>query len=60
MAFLEKMLRDGDITQRGVDRCLKLAWTLADLEAYDQPDLDHVARAVAMRTAGEISVLEVG
>lgn len=49
MAFLAELLRTGEITQRGVDRCLKLAWTLADLECAQRPDIDHVARAVQMR-----------
>lgn len=53
MAYLSSLLRTGSITQRGVDRSLKVAWTLADLEGVAQPDIDHVARAVDMRTAPE-------
>ena len=49
MAMLGGALAQGDITQRGVDRSLKLAWTLADLEGAPQPDLDHVARAMELR-----------
>ena len=49
MALLESCLSEGTITQRGADKCLKLAWTLADLEQADQPDIDHVYRAVDMR-----------
>lgn len=49
MALLESHLAEGTITQRGVDKCLKLAWTLADLERVDQPDIDHAYRAVDMR-----------
>lgn len=51
MAFLETELALGELTQRGVDRCLKLAWTLADLEGVDVPDIDHVDRAMALRTS---------
>ncbi|WP_085958186.1 YifB family Mg chelatase-like AAA ATPase [Corynebacterium fournieri] len=51
MALLQSHLVDGVITQRGVDKCLKLAWTLADLEQEDQPDIDHAYRAVQMRAA---------
>ena len=49
MAMLGNSLANGEITQRGVDRSLKVAWTLADLEGAVQPDLDHVARAMELR-----------
>ncbi|WP_257182599.1 YifB family Mg chelatase-like AAA ATPase [Corynebacterium cystitidis] len=49
MALLGAYLAGGDLTQRGVDKTMKLAWTLADLEGADQPDLDHVARAAELR-----------
>lgn len=49
MAMLGALLSDGDLTQRGVDRCLKLAWTLADLDGETDPDLGHVARALELR-----------
>lgn len=49
MAMLGALLSDGDLTQRGVDRCLKLAWTLADLDGDASPDLGHVARALELR-----------
>ena len=49
MALLESSLSEGTITQRGADKCLKLAWTLADLEQADQPDIDHAYRALDLR-----------
>lgn len=49
MAMLESYLAHGDVTQRGVDRALKLAWTLADLDCVAAPTLDHVARALELR-----------
>ncbi|AKK06229.1 Mg chelatase-related protein [Corynebacterium mustelae] len=49
MAIMESYLAHGDITQRGVDRALKLAWTLADLDRVVSPTLDHVARALELR-----------
>lgn len=49
MALIEVHLAVGDITQRGVDRALRLAWTICDLEGGNQPDLDHVARALELR-----------
>lgn len=48
MALLEAFLAEGSVSQRGVDRTLRLAWTLADLEEDDRPGLDHVHRAVAL------------
>ncbi|QGU04905.1 YifB family Mg chelatase-like AAA ATPase [Corynebacterium comes] len=49
MAMLGALLSDGGLTQRGVDRSLKLAWTLADLDGAVSPDLGHVARALDLR-----------
>ena len=49
MALLGALLAQGEITQRGVDRSLKLAWTLADLAGAPRPDLAHVARAAELR-----------
>lgn len=49
MAMLGALLAEGELTQRGVDRCLKLAWTLTDLEGAASPDLGHVARALDLR-----------
>ncbi|MCS5479254.1 YifB family Mg chelatase-like AAA ATPase [Corynebacterium sp. YIM 101645] len=49
MAMLGTLLAEGELTQRGVDRCLKLAWTLTDLEGAGSPDLGHVARALDLR-----------
>ncbi|MDO5511460.1 YifB family Mg chelatase-like AAA ATPase [Corynebacterium sp.] len=49
MATLGSLLSTGDITQRGVDRALKLAWTLADLDGVSRPDLGHVLRAAELR-----------
>lgn len=50
MAYLGALLSTGDISQRGVDRAIKVAWTLADLESASVPSFDHVARAVELRT----------
>ncbi|WP_115686258.1 YifB family Mg chelatase-like AAA ATPase [Corynebacterium senegalense] len=50
MALVGAYLADGTLTQRGVDRVLRLAWTLADLDEQARPNLDHVARAVELRT----------
>ncbi|WP_448854247.1 YifB family Mg chelatase-like AAA ATPase [Corynebacterium frankenforstense] len=52
MALLEAFLAEGSVSQRGVDRTLRLAWTLADLEEVARPGLDHVHRAVALHAPG--------
>lgn len=49
MALLQSALEDGLITQRGVDRALKVAWTICDLEGAAIPGLDHVACALELR-----------
>lgn len=51
MSLLGAYLADGELSQRGVDRSLKLAWTLADLSGDAQPGIDHVARAIDLRGA---------
>lgn len=39
----------GRLTGRGVDRAVRVAWTLADLEGRSQPSASHVRRAVSFR-----------
>ncbi len=57
MALLGAYLADGSLSQRGVDRALKLAWTICDLAGAARPDLDHVARAVHLR--GSVTAQEM-
>ncbi|MDN5884434.1 MAG: ATP-binding protein, partial [Corynebacterium casei] len=52
MALVGAYLAEGQLSQRGVDRCLKLAWTLSDLDGEDIPGLDHIARALNLRGEG--------
>lgn len=42
----------GRLTARGLDRALRVAWTLADLEGEDVPSRDHVLRAMILRSRG--------
>ena len=42
-------LADGMISQRGVDRLLRLSWTLADLAGVDTPRLAEVMDALSLR-----------
>lgn len=39
----------GQLSMRGYDRCLRLAWTLSDLGAVDRPGVDDIGRALALR-----------
>lgn len=48
-ALLEKALAAGSITARGADRCIRVAWTLADLAGLDKPGPDQVAAALEFR-----------
>lgn len=46
---LDRALDRGVLTLRGVDRVLRVAWTVADLRGADAPDRDDVGRALALR-----------
>ena len=46
---LDLALRVGEITARGADRALRVAWTLADLAGRDRPDHDLVETALFYR-----------
>jgi magnesium chelatase family protein len=47
---LERPLATGALTGRGLDRVLRVAWTLADLAERDRPDSGDVATALALRS----------
>ena len=47
--ILDRALSLGALTGRGADRCLRVAWTLADLAEVDRPTADHVAAALEFR-----------
>ncbi len=49
---LDRALDRGTLSLRGVDRVLKVAWTLADLAGRVAPDRDLVSQALALRTRG--------
>ncbi|PYF99911.1 magnesium chelatase family protein [Georgenia satyanarayanai] len=50
-AVLERALDSGRLSLRGMDRVLKIAWTLADLAGRPHPDLDDVGTAMSLRGA---------
>ncbi|SDE42609.1 YifB family Mg chelatase-like AAA ATPase [Rhodococcus tukisamuensis] len=49
---LERGLREGQITARGADRALRVAWTLSDLEGLSVPGEDEVGLALGFRELG--------
>jgi len=46
---LDRALELGNITMRGYDRVLKVAWTVADLDNATAPTADHVGQALYLR-----------
>jgi len=46
---LDRALERGQLTMRGYDRVLRVAWTVADTEGSDQPTAEHINRAVYLR-----------
>lgn len=48
-APLDRGLDTGTLTLRGLDRCLRVAWTLADLAGKDRPGGAEVHQALALR-----------
>ena len=49
MAPLKTALDRGLLSIRGVDRTLRVAWTLADLAGRTSPGLDDVTTALSFR-----------
>ncbi|MFD7627550.1 YifB family Mg chelatase-like AAA ATPase [Streptomyces sp. NPDC059851] len=61
MAQAERDLERGLLTARGLDRVLRVAWTVADLRGNDRPDALDVAVALELRTGiGRGAVLAAG
>jgi magnesium chelatase family protein len=50
MRDIEREMERGLLTARGLDRVLRVAWTVADLAGHDRPDFDDVAEALQLRT----------
>ncbi|MFB0617988.1 YifB family Mg chelatase-like AAA ATPase [Streptomyces sp. AGS-58] len=46
----ERSLERGVLTARGIDRVLRVAWTVADLVGHDRPDATDVTLALQLRT----------
>ncbi|MGP4112416.1 YifB family Mg chelatase-like AAA ATPase [Streptomyces sp. 4N509B] len=50
LARAEQDLERGLLTARGLDRVLRVAWTVADLAGHDRPTADDVDAALELRT----------
>lgn len=50
-ALLDYHLKSGSLSQRGIDKVLRVAWTIADLAAAPIPDFDQVMRAFELHDA---------
>lgn len=50
-AFLDYHLKTGTLSQRGIDKVLRVAWTVADLAGADIADFDHVMRGFELHDA---------
>ncbi len=48
MWALQDLLRRGTLSQRGVDRALRVSWTLADLHGKTRPGAAEILDAVEM------------
>ncbi|WP_024288828.1 YifB family Mg chelatase-like AAA ATPase [Cellulomonas sp. KRMCY2] len=51
---LERALDTGLLSLRGVDRVLRIAWTLADLAGRDRPGSAEIGQALLLRTRGQV------
>ncbi|MFD5324053.1 YifB family Mg chelatase-like AAA ATPase [Streptomyces sp. NPDC127092] len=50
LAAAERDIERGLLTARGLDRVLRVAWTVADLAGHDRPDSEDLALALELRT----------
>ena len=49
----ERDMERGLLTARGLDRVLRVAWTIADLAGHDRPSAQDVSQALQLRTGVE-------
>ncbi|GGM22133.1 ATP-binding protein [Promicromonospora citrea] len=50
---IERAMTAGTLSLRGVDRVLRMAWTVADLAGRDAPTKGDVGNALLLRTRGD-------
>lgn len=53
VAQLDRLVESGHSSMRGVDRMLRLAWTLADLAGLSKPTFDQIVAAQQLRNGQE-------
>jgi magnesium chelatase family protein len=51
--LLDDAVSRGLLSARGVDKVLRLAWTVCDLAGAARPSIDHLHTALAMRRGEE-------
>jgi magnesium chelatase family protein len=55
--ILDTRYTDGQLTARGLDRVVRLAWTLADLDGFDQPTKELTNEAYQLRSGDPLTRL---
>ena len=50
---LDRLVDSGNSSMRGVDRMLRLSWTLADLDGASRPTFEHVVAAQQLRNGAD-------
>ena len=48
--LINRALEKHQLSLRGADRALRLAWTLADISGHTSPDMTDMAQAISLRT----------
>ncbi|MDR1767813.1 MAG: YifB family Mg chelatase-like AAA ATPase [Propionibacteriaceae bacterium] len=51
--LLDEAVNRGQLSARGVDKVLRLAWTIADLAGASRPDSEHLHQALGLRRGEE-------
>ena len=57
LGVVDDAVRQGRLSARGVDKVLRLSWTLADLAGLDRPTASQVRTALAMRRGDELGAV---
>jgi magnesium chelatase family protein len=57
---LRRVIEAGVLSNRGVDRVLKVSWTLADLAGRDRPGADDVRLALSLRAGRALAEMVTG
>lgn len=50
---VDRLLAEATLTMRGVDRILRISWSIADLAGHDAPTTDDLYMSIALRQNGE-------